>query len=93
MKLLGARLAVKVDSEETTESGIILVGVDHKDDPHRIGVVTAIGNGTRTEEGALIPMDVQIGDRVVFAKFTGVPIEAYEKDCWIINERDILAIL
>ncbi|MCX5974761.1 MAG: co-chaperone GroES [bacterium] len=95
MKLrpLGDRIVVKVlESEERTKSGIVIPDTA-KEKPQKADVL-AVGTGKFSEQtGQRIPMDVQVGDTVVFAKYGGTEIKLDGDEYLILSERDVLAIL
>lgn len=92
IKVLGARCVVKErKNEETTSSGIIVPG--REKEPTYVGEVIAVGNGAMLENGQRVPMDVKVGDTVVYTTFSGSPIKHNDEELIILNERDILAIL
>src|SRR3954452_2191072 len=88
---LGDRLVVEVlEGEETTASGIVLPDTA-REKPQR-GRVLAVGPGQRSEQsGELIPMDVAVGDEIVFSKYGGTEIEADGEDVLILRQADVLA--
>ena len=93
LKPLGDRLIVEpLEREEVRASGIVLPETA-KEKPQE-GQVLAAGPGGRDEEGKRIPMDVQEGDRVLFAKYAGteVKLEA-DRKVLVLKESDILAIV
>ena len=88
---LGDRLIVEVlDEEEMTVSGIVLPDTA-KEKPQR-GKVLAVGPGPRDEDGKHIPMDVKVGDVVVYSKYGGTEITIDGQDVLILTGRDVLAI-
>jgi chaperonin GroES len=92
IKPLGDRVVVLPNArEETTKSGIVLPDTA-KEKPQE-GKVIAVGPGRTTDEGKLIPPEIQTGDTVLYAKYSGTEIRLEEKDYLILNERDILAKL
>jgi chaperonin GroES len=93
LKPLADRLIVEpIEQEETTASGIILPETA-KEKPQE-GKVLAVGPGRRDEEGKPIPIDVQEGDRVLYAKYAGTEVKLEpEKKVLILRESDILAIV
>ncbi len=95
MKLrpLGDRIVVKVlESEEHTKSGIVIPDTA-KEKPQKADVL-AVGTGKFSEQtGQRIPLDVQVGDTVVFAKYGGTEIKLDGDEYLILSERDVLAIL
>jgi len=93
LKPLGDRLIVEpVEREEVTASGIVLPETA-KEKPQE-GTVLAAGPGRRDEEGKRIPMDVQEGDRVLFAKYAGTEVKLEsDRKVLVLRESDILAIV
>jgi chaperonin GroES len=93
LKPLGDRVVVEpVEQEEKTASGIILPETA-KEKPQE-GVVIAVGPGRRDEAGDRIPMDVEEGDRVLYAKYAGTEVKLEsDKKVLILKESDILAIV
>jgi len=87
---MGDRLVVKqMQSEEKTKSGIYLPDTA-KEKPQE-GKVLAVGPGRVTDEGKRIPMDVEVGDIVVYAKYGGSEIKIDDEELIIMRESDILA--
>ena len=79
----------RVDEDEKTKGGIIIPD-SAKEKPQQ-GRVASIGPGKRDEKGNLIAMDVQKGDRVLFAKYSGTDVKLEGDDYLIISEDDVLA--
>ena len=78
------------DAEETTASGLVIPDTA-KEKPQQ-GDVLAVGPGRRSEDsGELIPMDVTVGDTVVYSKYGGTEITVDGEDLLILNARDVLA--
>ena len=78
------------ESEETTASGLVIPDTA-KEKPQQ-GEVLAVGPGRRSETtGELIPLDIAVGDTVVYSKYGGTEISADGKDLLILSSRDILA--
>ena len=89
---LGDRLLVEpVEAEETTSSGLLLPETA-KEKPQQ-GMVLAAGAGRRDDDGKRIEMDVQVGDRVLFAKYSGTEIKLEGKKLLIMKESDVLGIV
>ncbi len=84
-------LLERIEEESKTASGIIIPDTA-KEKPGRAKVI-AIGNGSRTEDGRIIPLDVKKGDEVLFAKWSGTEIKLDGKEYLIVKESDILAIV
>ncbi len=92
LKPLADRVVVEpIEREEVTASGIY-VPETAKEKPQE-GTVIAAGPGRRDEEGKYIPMDVKVGDRVLYAKYAGTEVKLGDKKYLILKESDILAIL
>ncbi len=90
---LDDRIVVKPgESEEKTASGLVIPDTA-KEKPQQ-GEVLAVGPGRRSEQsGELIPMDVAVGDTVVYSKYGGTEITVDGEDVLILNARDVLAIV
>ena len=88
---LGDRLIVEVlEEEEMTVSGIVLPDTA-KEKPQR-GRVLAVGPGNRSEQtGELIPLDVAVGDEVIFSKYGGTEVKLGTDEVLILRESDVLA--
>lgn len=92
LKPLGDRLVVKpIEQEEQTASGIYLPETA-KEKPQQ-GEVIAVGPGARNEKGERIPMDVQLGDVVLYAKYAGTNVKVQGDELLILRESDVLAIV
>jgi chaperonin GroES len=81
----------QVEAEEKTSGGIVLPDTA-KEKPQR-GTVIAAGEGRRDDDGDRIPLDVAVGDQVLFAKYAGTEFKLEGEDLLIIAEKDILAII
>src|ERR687893_2896525 len=95
MKLhpLEDRLVVRPgESEETTASGLVIPDTA-KEKPQQ-GEVLAVGPGRRSDTtGEIIPLDVKVGDTVVYSKYGGTEISEGGEDLLILNARDVLAVV
>ena len=92
LKPLGSRLVVEpIEQEDVTASGIVLPETA-KEKPQK-GKVLSIGEGERDDAGKRIPMDVKVGDTVLFAKYSGTEIKMDGKKMLILKENDVLAIV
>lgn len=91
LQSLGDRLIVEVlEEEETMTSGIVLPDTA-KEKPQR-GKVLAVGPGSRTDSGELVPMDVAEGDEIIFSKYGGTEVRLGTSDeVLILRESDVLA--
>ena len=86
---LADKLVLKpIVQEEVLSSGIVIPDTA-KEKPNQ-GEVVAAGPGRRDENGAIIPMDVAVGDRVLYAKYTGQEIKVENEEYIVLKETDIL---
>ncbi|HLX42370.1 MAG TPA: co-chaperone GroES [Bryobacteraceae bacterium] len=87
------RVVVKRIDEEEAKIGGLFIPDSAKEKPQQ-GEVVAVGNGKKTEEGKVIPLDVKVGDRVLFGKYSGSDVpKAYGDDHLIMREDEILAVI
>jgi len=90
---LGDRVVVKpAEREEKTKSGIILPDTVTKERPQE-GIVLAVGEGKRDDNGKIIPMTLKEGDKVLFAKYGGTEFKLDDVEYLILAERDILGVI
>ena len=92
IKPLHDRVVVKRLDELTKTSGGIIIPDTAKEKPSE-GIVEAVGDGARTEDGKVIPMCVKVGDKVLFAKWGGTEVKLNDEDRVIMKESDILAVV
>src|SRR5438094_1749963 len=86
------RVVVKrIDAEEKTAGGIIIPDTA-KEKPSQ-GEVIAVGPGGRDEAGKLIPIDLKVGDRVLFGKWSGTEVKIDGQDLLIMKESDVMGVL
>jgi chaperonin GroES len=86
------RVVVKrISADEKTKGGIIIPDTA-KEKPSQ-GEVTAVGPGGRDETGKLIPIDIKIGDRVLFGKWSGTEVTIDGDEVLIMKESDIMGVL
>ena len=86
------RVVVKrVESEEKTKGGIIIPDTA-KEKPAE-GEIIAVGSGTRDDKGALVALDVKVGDRVLFGKWSGTEVKLDGVDLLIMKESDIMGVI
>ena len=87
---LGDRIIVEpLEEEETTSSGIVLPDTA-KEKPQR-GRVIAAGAGQRNDTGEIVPMEVTVGDEIIYSKYGGTEIKLGADDVLILRESDVLA--
>ncbi|MBX4908209.1 MULTISPECIES: co-chaperone GroES [Rhizobium] len=84
-------LVRRVDSEEKTKGGIIIPDTA-KEKPQE-GEVIAVGPGARNEAGQIQALDVKVGDRVLFGKWSGTEIKINGEDLLIMKESDVMGII
>ena len=84
-------VVTRIEAEEKSAGGIIIPDTA-KEKPQQ-GEVIAVGPGGRDEAGKLIPIDVQVGDRVLFAKWSGTEVKIDGDEYLIMKESDIMGVL
>ncbi len=84
-------LVRRVDSEEKTKGGIIIPDTA-KEKPQE-GEVIAIGPGARNEQGQIQALDVKVGDRILFGKWSGTEIKIDGEDLLIMKESDVMGVI
>ncbi len=94
MKLrpLQDRILIKRVEEKETVKGGIIIPDSAKEKPQE-GEVVAVGNGKKTDDGKVIPLDVKAGDRVLFGKYSGNDIKIDDEEYLILREDEILGVL
>ena len=86
------RVAVRrVEEEQKTKGGIIIP--DTAQEKPMQGEVLAVGPGVRDEKGQLVPLDVQVGDRALFGKWSGTEVKLDGDELLIMKESDIMGVL
>jgi chaperonin GroES len=86
------RIVVKrIEEQETTRNGIVIP--DSAQERPQEGEVIAVGHGKRLEDGKLVDLDVKVGDRVLFGKYSGSETKLDGVDFLIMREDDILGVL
>ncbi|MGI6606847.1 MAG: co-chaperone GroES [Peptococcia bacterium] len=90
---LGDRVVVKpLAQEEKTKSGIVIPDTAAKEKPQQ-GEVLAVGSGRTLENGQKVPLEVKVGDKVIFSKYAGTEVKLDNEEVLILNERDIHAVI
>ena len=84
-------LVRRVEAEEKTAGGIIIP--DSAKEKPAEGEIVAVGNGARAENGTITPLDVKVGDRVLFGKWSGTEVKVAGEDLLIMKETDILGVV
>ena len=90
LKPLADRVVVKPTERETVSRGGIVLPDTAKEKPQE-GKVVAVGDGKLSDEGKRLPMDIKVGDTVVYAKYGGTEIKVEDEELIILRESDILA--
>jgi chaperonin GroES len=93
LKPLGSRVVIKaLEREEMTKSGLVLPDTA-KEKPQE-GKVLSVGPGDRhPDTGARIPVELKIGDRVLFQKYAGTEFKLDDEELLILSEKDVLAVI
>ena len=92
LRPLGDRVVVKpIAREEMTKSGIVLPDTA-KEKPQE-GEIIAAGPGRLTDDGEREPMDVKVGDKVLYAKYAGTEFKVDDEELLIVSQKDILAVV
>jgi len=86
------RIVVKRIEEQETVRGGIIIPDSAKEKPQE-GEVVAVGNGKRLEDGKMVPLDVKVGDRILFGKYSGSDIKLDGEEYMIMREDEVLGIL
>jgi chaperonin GroES len=84
-------LVKRLEQQNKTESGIIIPDTA-KEKPMQ-GELVAVGAGAKNEQGNIIPLDVKVGDKILFAKWGGTEVKLEGKEYLIMKESDILGIV
>ena len=86
------RIVVKRIEEQETVRGGIIIPDSAKEKPQE-GEVVAVGQGKRLEDGKLVPLDVKVGDRILFGKYSGSDIKLDGDEYMIMREDEVLGVL
>jgi chaperonin GroES len=81
----------RIAAEEKTKGGIIIP--DTAQEKPSQGEIIAVGQGGRDEAGKLIPIDLKVGDRILFGKWSGTEVKVDGEDLLIMNEGDVLGVV
>ena len=91
-KPLHDRVAVRRLEQEGRTSGGIIIPDSAKEKPMQ-GEIVAVGQGARGEDGTIIPLEVRVGDRILFGKWSGTEVKVADEELLIMKESDIMGIL
>jgi chaperonin GroES len=86
------RIIVERLEEETKTAGGLIIPDTAKEKPQQ-GKVIAVGKGKKTEDGKVLPLDVKVGDKVLFGKYSGTDIKIDGKEFLMMREDDILGVV
>ena len=92
IKPLADRIVIKpIEQEEVVVGGIVIP--DTAKEKHQTGEVVAVGPGRKTDDGTVIPTEVKVGDKVLYAKYSGTQFKYDNVEYLVVKESEILAIL
>jgi len=84
-------LVKRIEEKEAVKGGIIIP--DSAKEKQQEGEVVAVGNGKRTEDGKVVPLDVKAGDRILFGKYAGAEIKIDNEEFLILKEEEVLGVV
>jgi len=84
-------LVKRLEEEEKTKGGIIIP--DTAKEKPQMGEIISAGNGKKTDDGKVVPLDVKAGDKVLFSKYAGTEVKIEGEDLLIMREDDILGVV
>ncbi|WP_111720630.1 co-chaperone GroES [Homoserinimonas sp. OAct 916] len=92
IKPLEDRIVIKqIDAEQTTASGLVIPDTA-KEKPQE-GEVVAVGPGRIDDNGNRVPLDISVGDRVIYSKYGGTEVKYDAQDYLVLSARDVLAVV
>ncbi len=86
------RVVVRRQEEERTTAGGIVLPDSATEKPAE-GEIVAVGNGKITDSGDVRPLDVKVGDKVLFGKYSGTEVKVDDEDLLVMREEDIMAVI
>ena len=86
------RVLIRRNEEEATSAGGIILADSAKEKPSQ-GVVVAVGNGKKLDNGTVQPMDVSVGDSVLFGKYAGTEVSHEDETLIVMREEEIVGIV
>ncbi|MGD0226883.1 MAG: co-chaperone GroES [Terriglobia bacterium] len=84
-------LVKRIEEKEAVKGGIIIP--DSAKEKQQEGEVVAVGNGKKTEDGKVVPLDVKAGDRILFGKYAGAEIKIDNEEFLILKEEEVLGVV
>ncbi|MCO8182695.1 co-chaperone GroES [Tropheryma whipplei] len=92
IKPLGDRVVIRpADAEQVTASGLVIP--DTAQERPQEGEVVAVGPGSLNDDGNRVPLDVSVGDRVIYARYGGTEVKLGDDEYTILASRDVLAVV
>ena len=92
LKPLGDRVVVEAVEQAPKSAGGVILPDTAKEKPQE-GIIIAVGPGRKTDKGDIIKIEVSVGDKVIYSKYSGSEIKLDGKEYLIISEKDVLAIV
>ncbi len=92
LKPLGDRVVVEHVEQQDKSAGGVFLPDTAKEKPQE-GIIRAVGSGRMLDNGTKVPMEVSVGDRVVYSKYSGSEVKVDGKEYLIISEKDVLAVI
>ncbi|MBC5805374.1 MAG: co-chaperone GroES [Candidatus Eremiobacter antarcticus] len=92
IKPLGDRVVIESIEQAPTSAGGVILPDTAKEKPQE-GVILAVGPGRKTDKGELIPIELKVGDKVIYSKYSGSEIKLDGTEYLIISEKDVLAVV
>ncbi|MDQ6780479.1 MAG: co-chaperone GroES [Candidatus Eremiobacteraeota bacterium] len=92
IKPLGDRVVIEASEQAPKSAGGVILPDTAKEKPQE-GVILAVGPGRRTDKGDVIPLELKVGDKVIYSKYSGSEIKLEGTEYLIISEKDVLAIV
>ena len=86
------RVIVKRIEEERKSAGGIVIPDTAAEKPDQ-GEIVAVGKGKKDEQGKLIPLDVKVGDKILFGKYSGQTVKVHGEELLVMREEDIMAVV
>jgi chaperonin GroES len=86
------RIIVERLEEETKTAGGLIIPDTAKEKPQQ-GKIIAVGKGKKTEDGKVLPLDVKVGDKILFGKYAGTEIKIEGKEFLMMREEDVLGVI
>ncbi|MDR1122551.1 MAG: co-chaperone GroES [Endomicrobium sp.] len=92
IKPLGEKILVKPAEVKEVKKGGIIIPDTAKEKPQE-GEIVAVGRGKKTEDGKIIALEVKVGDKVLYGKYSGTEVKFDDKEYLIMSQDDILGII